>query len=248
MRGQVSTAGGRDPLLTLLPALVLLAASLAVARSWPVLTRLGLRTLPRRAVAARLGVSAAAGRPLRPVATAALLTAAIAAATFAGAYRATLERGAADQAAYAVPLDARLTIGATNRRPQDALEPAQLLAAAGGRADAVVPVVRSVASVRITAEQGDPVQLLGLAPSALPRIARWSTVTGAGSEAAPGLLADPDRRADNGFRDGLAGGHDAAHRHRGAGHPRRHRAPAHRRRPGAGRAAAGRGRVGQGPG
>ncbi len=190
VRGQVSTAGGRDPLLTLLPALVLLAASLAVARSWPVLTRLGLRTLPRRAVAARLGVSAAAGRPLRPVATAALLTAAIAAATFAGAYRATLERGAADQAAFAVPLDARLTIGATNRRPQDALEPAQLLAAAGGRADAVVPAVRSVASVRITAEQGDPVQLLGLAPSALPRIARWPAVTGAGSETAPSLLAD----------------------------------------------------------
>jgi hypothetical protein len=189
VRGQVGTGGGRDPLLTLLPALVLLAAALAVARGWPGLTRLGLRTLPRRAVAARLGVSAAAGRPLRPAATAALLTAAIAAATFATAYRATLERGAADQAAYAVPLGARLTIGTTGRRPQDAVEPARLLSAVNGDPGAVVPVVRSAASVRITAEEGEAVQLLGMAPAALPRIARWAAVTGAGPDSDPATLA-----------------------------------------------------------
>jgi len=40
------------------------------------LTGLAQRTVPRRALAARLGLAAAAGRPLRPVATAAVLTAA----------------------------------------------------------------------------------------------------------------------------------------------------------------------------
>ena len=73
--------------------------------------------MPRRSVAARLGLAAVTGRPLRPAATAALLTAAVATSVFAGAYRATLDRGAADQAAFAVPLDARVQTGAEPRAP-----------------------------------------------------------------------------------------------------------------------------------
>jgi len=158
VRGGVGTAGGGDPLLTLLPALVLAATALGAARIWPALARLGARTLPRQALAARLGLGAVAGRPLRPAATAALLTAAVAAATFAASYRATLDTGAADQAAYAVPLDARLVVGRPGQRPQDAADPATLRAVTGGRSGAVVPVVRAAASVRVDAEQGAPVQ------------------------------------------------------------------------------------------
>ncbi len=187
IRGGVGTGGGSDPLLVLLPALVLIAAALAAARLWPVTARLAVRAIPRRAVAARLGVGSVAGRPLRPAATAALFAAAIGAATFAASYRATLDRGAADQAAYAVPLEVRLTPGVTSQRPQDAVPPETLLAAAGQDPDAVVPVVRGTASLRAGADGGDPVQLLGLPPSALAAIHRWDAVTGA--SASPTELA-----------------------------------------------------------
>lgn len=187
VRGGVGTSDGGDPLLTLLPALVLASAALGAGGAWPAFARLGTRLLPRRALAARLGVGAVAGRPLRPAATAALLTAAVAAATFAASYRATLEAGAADQAAYAVPLDARLVVGRAGQRPQDAVGPAVLREVTGGRPGAVVPVVRAAASVRLDAEQGAPVQLIGLSPQALTRIARWSAVTGA----PPGGVSGP---------------------------------------------------------
>jgi len=206
-RGGISastgTAGGTgDPLLPLLPGLVLVAAGLLAARVWPGLVRLAQGAVPRRSIAARLGLTAAAGRPLRPAATAALLTAALAAAVFAGSYRATLDRGASDQAAFAVPLDALVQIGRSQTRPQDAVPPATLLAAAGGAADGVVPVVRRTATVKISAEQGAAVQLVGVAAPVLPRIARWQTVTGDGDPAAaaarlgvpalaPGLLLPP---------------------------------------------------------
>jgi hypothetical protein len=188
-RGGVSAATGPaggtgDPLLPILPGLVLVAAGLVTARAWPGLVRLAQRALPRQSIAARLGLSGAAGRPLRPAATAALVAAALAAAVFAGSYRATLDRGAADQAAFAVPLDASLGIGRAQVRPQDAVAPQVLLAAAGGSADGVVPVLRQTASLRISAEQGAAVQLVGVPPSVLPRIARWQTVTGDGDPAA----------------------------------------------------------------
>ncbi len=66
---------------------------------------------PRRSLAGRLGLLGGVRRPLRPVTTVALLAAAVAAVVFAGGYRATLLAGAADEAAYAIPLDARLTTG-----------------------------------------------------------------------------------------------------------------------------------------
>lgn len=173
-----ASGGAGDPLLALLPALLLVAAGLAVARVWPLLTRAGGRTLRRGSVAARIGLSAAAGRPLRPAATAALLTAAVAAAVFAGSYRATLDRGAGDQAAYTVPLDARLQVGRTSQQPLDAVPADVLAAAVSGRSDGVVPVVRGVASAAVTALQGAPVQVVGLPPAALASLARWSAVTG----------------------------------------------------------------------
>ncbi|MFN8081012.1 MAG: hypothetical protein U0Q19_15765 [Kineosporiaceae bacterium] len=174
-RGGVAVSGGGDPLLGLLPALVLTSAGLALARLWPVLARATVRVVPRRAVAARLGIGAVAGRPLRPAATAALLAAAIAAAAFAASYRATLDRGAADQASFAVPLDVRAT-GPAGARPQDLLTPAEWARVADG--DALVPVLRAAARLRVDAEQGATVQLLGVPPAALSRISRWDAVTG----------------------------------------------------------------------
>ncbi len=180
-RGGVSAqAGGSggtsDPLVVVLPVLVLIASGLLLARAWPLLTQLGLRWLPRRAIGARLGLAGAGGRPLRPVATAALLTAAVAAAVFAGAYRATLTRGAADQAAYQAPTDARVQVGRTLEQPLDVLPPDLLARLAPGTT--AYPVLRAAASLRVSAQQGEPVQLLGIDPSGLTSISRWSAVTG----------------------------------------------------------------------
>jgi hypothetical protein len=179
-RGGVTTAAADagDPLLVVLPALVLVAAGLLLARLWLPVTRLAQRRLPRRALGARLGLAAAGGRPLRPAATAALLTAAVAAAVFAGAYRATLDRGAADQAAFGVPTAARLLEGSTLERPLDVAGPAVLAQRLPGAT--AYPVVRAAASLRVSAGQADAVELIGVDPAALTHLSRWSAVTGGG--------------------------------------------------------------------
>ena len=82
---------------------------------------LGLRSAqsrPGRSLA-RVGIADALRRPARPLATVAFLVAACALAIFATAYRSTLRTGAADQAAFAVPLDARLVSGPSLALPLD---------------------------------------------------------------------------------------------------------------------------------
>ncbi|HEY6796641.1 MAG TPA: hypothetical protein VI248_18360, partial [Kineosporiaceae bacterium] len=183
-RGGGSEAGpadGGDPLLTALPLLVLTGAALLTARIWPPSVRLAQRVPPRRALAVRFGLAAAAGRPARPAAAAGVLAAAVATAVFGGAYAATLDRGAVDQATHAVPLDARLTPGPSQLSPLDAVEPARLVAALPG--SAAYPVVRVAGSVRVGAQQADAVQLLGLDPEVLPRVPGRPGRTGGGDPA-----------------------------------------------------------------
>ena len=74
---------------------------------------------PPRAALARVGIADALRRPTRPLATVAFLVAACALAIFATSYRSTLRTGAADQAAFVVPLDARLTTGPSLALPLD---------------------------------------------------------------------------------------------------------------------------------
>jgi hypothetical protein len=180
-RGGVGVAAGNgavanDPLLPALPALILVAAALVAARGWPFMARATQRLLPRRAIAARLGVGAVAARPLRAAATAALLTAAVGGSVFAGAYRATLERGSGDQAAFSVPTTARVTSGSASVAPLDAATPADYAGVAPGAQ--AYPVLRLGGSLRVKSVQGEPVQLVGLDPRALTDAARWKAVTG----------------------------------------------------------------------
>lgn len=184
-RGGVGTQGSvrRDPLLAALPALVLVAGSLLLAAAWPSLVRGTALLLPRRALAARLGLAAAVGRPLRPLTSAALITAAVGACVFAGAYGATLTRGAADQAAYAVPLDARLTTGSALVPPAQVATPDAVATGLGGAH--AFGVVRATGSVRATASRGQALQVLGIDPDALRHVARWEAVTGGGAGRGP---------------------------------------------------------------
>jgi hypothetical protein len=167
----VETGSSPDALVTLLPVLTSLSGGLLAARCWPLVPRLVARLLPRRASGFRLALADAGRRPLRAAATVAVIAATSASVVFAVGYRTTLDRGAADQAAFAVPMVARLTTGASLDRPAD-------LAAQGavrsiGSGATAYPVLRGGASVALNAADTDPVEILGIAPSALPRMAHW---------------------------------------------------------------------------
>jgi hypothetical protein len=167
----VETGASPDALVTLLPVLSSLAGGLLAARCWPFVPRLLARLAPRRAAGFRLALADAGRRPLRAAATVAVLAATSASVVFAIGYRTTLDRGAEDQAAYSVPMLARLTTGPSLVRPAD------LAAGAGvnalGPGATAYPVLRDVASLSVSSVDSAAVELLGLAPSALPRVSHW---------------------------------------------------------------------------
>jgi hypothetical protein len=167
----VETGASPDALVTLLPVLTSLAGGLLAARCWPFLPRLLARVLPRRASGFRLALAGAGRRPLRAAATVAVLAATSASVVFAVGYRTTLDRGAADQAAYSVPMVARLTTGASLDRPADLASEGAVHAIGSGAT--AYPVLRGGASLALNAADTDPVEVLGIAPSALPRMAHW---------------------------------------------------------------------------
>ncbi|HEX6872338.1 MAG TPA: hypothetical protein VF163_14680, partial [Micromonosporaceae bacterium] len=145
-RGAVSAAAldqGPDPLVFALPVIVVVCGALLVGRVWPVVCAAVAAVLPRRWLAARLGLVGAVRSPLRPVATAAFVAAATGIVAFAGAYQATLRQSAADQATFAVPLDASVRTGQSLRSPLEVAS-GQRFQAAGA---AVYPVVRTAATV-----------------------------------------------------------------------------------------------------
>lgn len=149
-----------DPFLAALPILVaVVAAAVAVRVIGPALGAVG-RRLPRRMPLARLMLADATARPLRLLATAGFLTAAVTLAVFAGAYRATLARGAVDQAAYRVPLAASVRTGPTLDLPLE-VAPLERWRALPG-VDAAARVVRRSATIRTTGAAAEPVTLLGI--------------------------------------------------------------------------------------
>ncbi len=172
-RGAVGAANvGGDPLAVALPVLALVAAGLLAARLWLPGAAFVSRHLPPTAVAARLAAASGVHRPLRTVVTVGFVTAAVGTVVFAGAYRATLQAGSADTAAFDVPTDVRLTIG------PDASDPVDLQSRDPLPGNAF-PVLRAVAGVRTSATSGDGVQLLGVGPTALSSVSRWDRTVGA---------------------------------------------------------------------
>lgn len=167
----VETGSSPDALVTLLPVLASLAGGLFAARCWPFVPRVLARILPRRAAGFRLALAGAGRRPLRAAATVAVLAATSASVVFAVGYRTTLDRGAADQAAFSVPTMARLTTGPSLDRPVDLV--AQGAGDSLGSGATAYPVLRSVGTLTLNGADSFPVALLGLAPSALPHMAHW---------------------------------------------------------------------------
>ena len=145
-----------DPLLALLPILAVLCGGLVAARIAPLL----LRLVPARSLVGRLALSGVLRRPLRPLAAIAFLCATVALVVFAGTYRATLARGAHDQAAFAVPLDLSLTVGSALARPIDLAPAARYAELAPGTV--VSPLIRQTAEVPGGGSSSDLAEVVGL--------------------------------------------------------------------------------------
>ena len=186
-RGGITTGGldqAGDPLLAALPVLVVVCGGLLVGRVWPALAAGAARLLPHRFVGGRIGVLGGVRRPLRPVATAAFLAAATGCAVFAATYQATLHQGAAEQAAFTVPLDATVRVGKTLVNPLDVGGATAYTGLVPGTG--AYPVIRASAGVRRSAAESDSAQVLGLDPAALPLVPSWDDEVGGGS---PGALS-----------------------------------------------------------
>jgi FtsX-like permease family protein len=129
-----SVSGGSTVLLLILPALVCFVVAVVLARLLGPTMRATERLTRGRSLSLRLGVLALARAPSRTVVSCAFITVALGLALFAAAYRATLARGASDQAAFQVPLDYTVSEGSKLVLPLDAAP----LRAYPGRAYGVV--------------------------------------------------------------------------------------------------------------
>jgi hypothetical protein len=184
-RGSTTTAGlatRSDPFLAALPVLTVVAGGLLAMHLAPPILRWIGRLLPSRYPLGRLALVDVLRRPLRPLATVAFLVGAVAIALFASAYRATLDRGAADQAAHAVPFDVTLREGRALLRPTDVAPLAAYRALAPGTG--LTQVLRQDAAVRTSGTGTDSVELVGVDASALPLLSHYR-----GGGPAPSRLA-----------------------------------------------------------
>jgi hypothetical protein len=163
--------GGTGALLLLLPGLVAFVAAVACARLLVPALRALERVARRGAVSLRLAALSLARNPGYAAVAIAFLTVSLGLALFAEAYRSTLSRGQADQAAYAVPVDAIVREDLRELvRPLDAASLEQFEAAAGGgEASAVLRLNGTVG--RLEGPRG--VTVVGLPAERLATLDGW---------------------------------------------------------------------------
>jgi hypothetical protein len=196
-RGGARAGDAGDPLPVLLVPMTLLVAALVVARAAPAV----LRAIEHAARRGPLPVRLAALGPGRgsggAAVTIALVALACALACFAGAYRATLHRGAADEAAFRVPLDVSVRQAGQSPAPLAAASAARWRAVAGG--GPVLPVLRR--SGTVPGAQA-AISVLGVPGHALGDLrAGGDERVGAGSaKELAGRLTGPDSRPPGGVR------------------------------------------------
>jgi hypothetical protein len=165
-----SVTNGNTVLLLILPALVCFVVAVVLARLLGPAMRAGERLTRGRSLSLRLGVLALARAPSRTVVSCAFIAVALGLALFAAAYRATLARGAADQAAFSVPLDYTVSEGSKLVLPLDAAPLAAYARTAhGARA---YPVVRVSATTPGAGAAVLSPTVLGLPADAIRRL-RW---------------------------------------------------------------------------
>lgn len=164
----LATGGGTGTFLLLLPALIAFVAAIVAARGLVPLLR-GAERLGRRGpVSLRLAALSLARNPGHAAVAATFLVVSLGMALFAATYRLTLDRGQAEQAAFAVPADLVLREDLS----QLITVPQAASAAQYARLGEATPVLRlSGDAGRLDASGG--VTLLALPAAALPRIGGW---------------------------------------------------------------------------
>jgi hypothetical protein len=167
-------ATGRDPLTVLLAPLCALAGGVLVFRVASGVLRSAERAARRGPVMVRLALVGLARAPTAPALAAAFLAVSIGLGGFALSYRATLLRGAADQAANRVPLDGLIAPGPDFTRPLVVSTLTDWRRAVGG---AVWPVRRTEASY-VAGGSSVTVAALGVPAAALPDVHGWRTSDG----------------------------------------------------------------------
>ncbi len=163
-----------DPLALLLAPLCCLAAGVIAFRAAGSLLRAGERAARGGPLTLRLAFVALARAPAAPALATAFIAVAVGLGGFALAYRATLERGSADQAADTVPLDAIVAPGASFTTPLELAPVARWQQITGG---AVLPVRRTEASYA-GAGQAVTEPALGVPPRALTLLHGWRATDG----------------------------------------------------------------------
>jgi ABC-type antimicrobial peptide transport system permease subunit len=154
-------------LYTLLPGLVCFVAAVAAGRLLGPAMRLGERWTRSAAAALHLAFLALARAPARTVATVGFLIVSIGLALFAASYRATLEDGARDEAAFAVPLDYTVGEGPQLVLPLDAAPLSRYRQIPGVSA---YPVLRRTATVAGAGTSALAPTVLGIPAAAMAKL------------------------------------------------------------------------------
>lgn len=172
--GLILNTGGNDTLAVLVAPLCCLAAGVLTYRAAAGLLRAAERLARRGPVLVRLALVGLARAPALPSLAIAFVAVSIGLGGFALAYRATLLRGVADQAAGQVPLDAIVSPGQDFRTPLELAPLARWRALASG----TVWTVRRTDANYSSGGGTVTVPALGIPGGALPLIHGWRTSDG----------------------------------------------------------------------
>ncbi len=191
-RGSISTGSlnsSVDPVLVAVPVLAAIVLASVVVRVVPVVLRATSTASPRRWPLTRLTLAEATAQPLRSVATASLIAVTVMFSMLTFGYATTLRQGSRDQAAFAVPYDFRLQLGAALVRPQATAPTGGWSALATGTT--ATDVLRRGVAVRTSATNVQTVELLGLDPSTLANMHGWRPSFGADPSHLASILDQP---------------------------------------------------------
>ena len=178
-----------DPALWAIPVLTAVGLTCLVARVVPALVSAASRLTPGRSLLAKVALADAVRRPLRPLAAASIVTIAVAFGSFAASYRATLQRGADEQAAFVVPYDFRLDVGSELIRPNHLTPLASWPTVVAGTV--ATDVLRRGVTLRRSGTTGDTVDILGLDPRSVTSLRSWRSDYGPSPAQLASLLAVP---------------------------------------------------------
>ena len=172
---EVLRGGGSGALLIALPVAVVAIVGIVAARALPRLVLLVARALPDRRLTARLALLSIARRPGAGATAVAFLVVSIGLAVFAGTYRATLEQGRRDQAAFALGADLVLREDLSRLVPVREVATPERLQRLGPRV-AAAPVLRATGNVAGLSDVTG-VAVLGVEPAAAPNPSRFRSRT-----------------------------------------------------------------------